>query len=268
MADHLSLFASLKLLKIPLLVCAMRIAFAGFTPPTAPARAEDKEKYKQVGKDPLVPQTTQVKMVNMLRVRPVFVRSHHDTIAEYLQVCVWTMIACEAVALVASVYHTDLSSYVAKAIALHPTGVTSVAFTPATIVGMLLLVAGGSIRLSCYRTLGKHFTWDLTVHKDHTLITEGLYSVVRHPAYVGSIASFAGITLAMLGRGSWFAECIGWGTLPGMFVGGAWLLFAGAISSALVQRPAKEDVVLRKEFGAQWVEYARNVPYRLVPYVY
>jgi protein-S-isoprenylcysteine O-methyltransferase Ste14 len=41
-----------------------------------------------------------------------------------------------------------------------------------------------------------------------------------------------------------------------------------AITGSLLNRMPKEDEVMHKEFGKQWEKWAKDVPYKLVPYVY
>ena len=35
-----------------------------------------------------------------------------------------------------------------------------------------------------------------------------------------------------------------------------------------VRRTVKEDAVLKKEFGEEWVHWSNNVQYRLLPYIF
>lgn len=59
--------------------------------------------------------------------------------------------------------------------------------------GSFMTTMGAWIRYKCYKTLGKLFTFEMTIGKDHALITSGPYSVVRHPAYTGTLAAFIGL---------------------------------------------------------------------------
>lgn len=74
--------------------------------------------------------------------------------------------------------------------------------------------------------------------------------------------------LALLGRGRWFAACVGWWSMLGTVVGGAWVTWSAAVCVALARRTRTGDEVLRGEFGAGWEAYARRVPYGLVPFVF
>ena len=46
------------------------------------------------------------------------------------------------------------------------------------------------------------------------------------------------------------------------------LSFVSALTGGLLLRMSKEDAALRKVFGNQWDNWARLVPYSLIPWVY
>ncbi|OBZ68809.1 hypothetical protein A0H81_10995 [Grifola frondosa] len=75
------------------------------------------------------------------------------------------------------------------------------------LIGALLVVSGSLLRLTCYRTLGAFFTFELAILPAHRLIASGPYSVIRHPAYTGSLLMLMGLALANLSPGGWVAEC-------------------------------------------------------------
>ncbi|CCM02159.1 uncharacterized protein FIBRA_04237 [Fibroporia radiculosa] len=54
--------------------------------------------------------------------------------------------------------------------------------SPMFFVGSGLVVAGGLGRVACYRALGRNFTFQLAILKDHSLVTCGPdYNVQREP---------------------------------------------------------------------------------------
>ena len=134
-------------------------------------------------------------------------------------------------------------------------------------IGAALVCLGGYIRVLCFRHLGKQFTFQLSIRKDHRLITDGPYSIVRHPSNAGAVLQVIGMVICLGGSGAWFKE-IGIHTTAGKLVG----VFVGllmAISSyGGIARTFKEDVVLRNTFGDEWEEWAKRTPYRLFPYIF
>lgn len=65
-------------------------------------------------------------------------------------------------------------------------------------VGLLLIIAGLAIRWIAILTLRHYFTVDVTIMADHRIVNRGLYSCIRHPAYLGSLLSFFGLGLAFV----------------------------------------------------------------------
>jgi len=70
---------------------------------------------------------------------------------------------------------------------------TTVELSGGFALGTLLAFSGGLLRWLCYRALGRHFTFQLTIKKNHTLVKEGPYSVVRHPGYTAFLLTFLGM---------------------------------------------------------------------------
>ncbi|KAH8100894.1 hypothetical protein BXZ70DRAFT_1007826 [Cristinia sonorae] len=140
--------------------------------------------------------------------------------------------------------------------------------SPTLLLGSFMCFFGCTLRYICYNTLGRQFTFELSLKKDHKLITHGPYSIVRHPSYIGSVIYFSGILIADFGAGSWFSVAGMWSTTFGRVLGTVWVCTVTFLLTSLVSRVPKEDKVLREEFGMQWVEWANKTPYRLIPGVY
>jgi protein-S-isoprenylcysteine O-methyltransferase Ste14 len=95
-------------------------------------------------------------------------------------------------------------------------------------------------------TVNKHFegTVRIQTDRDHQVISDGPYTLVRHPGYVAMI--LAALTMPIM-IGSW------WGLVP-----------AGAGAMLMVARTTLEDRTLRSEL-AGYEAYTRSVRYRLLP---
>ncbi|KAF9238463.1 hypothetical protein BU15DRAFT_75161 [Melanogaster broomeanus] len=146
--------------------------------------------------------------------------------------------------------------------------------TPVFLAGSVLSIAGSLLRIHCYRVLGRMFTFELSIRRDHKLVTSWPYSVVRHPSYTGSIGVGLGGLLCAFNRRSWLVACSG--LVPGLdaesrltnVLACTWVSMVVAICIGMMQRIRNEDDMLEKNFGEQWKEWARRVPYRTVPWVY
>jgi protein-S-isoprenylcysteine O-methyltransferase len=71
--------------------------------------------------------------------------------------------------------------------------------------GFLMCVAGLVLRYWSRRTLGRFFTIGVVAQKDHTVVREGPYRFVRHPAYLGLTLFYVGFPLAI---GHWLGLVI------------------------------------------------------------
>ena len=181
----------------------------------------------------------------------------------------WANVIGESAIVLADAFPSELASSALPLLVHSPSYHSGdVRITPAWLAGCVLMGLGGGLRLLCYRTLGKFFTWTLAVRKDHALITEGPYSVVRHPSYVGSLMLGVGAVLCHVSPGSWYRECIGWDTVAGRAFTAVWVGWSLLVPALLMARAKREDEVLRKEFGSEWEAYAQRTPYRLFPFIY
>lgn len=141
--------------------------------------------------------------------------------------------------------------------------------SPASLLGALLWISGARIRRWTFRELGRFFRFDISIQRDHRLITTGPYAYVRHPSYTGLLLASAGWLVWTLAPGSWVRESGVLGTALGW---AAMLLYVGfgllPASVVTLTRMAREDAALQKQFGAQWEAWFRRVPYAVVPWVY
>lgn len=87
----------------------------------------------------------------------------------------------------------------------------------------------------------------IDVYAGQTVISTGLYALVRHPMYVGGLLMFVGMPLAL---GSW------WG-----------LLVLAVMMPALLWRIVDEEKFLTKNLPG-YAEYKTKVSWRLIPLVW
>ncbi|KIP11340.1 hypothetical protein PHLGIDRAFT_64064, partial [Phlebiopsis gigantea 11061_1 CR5-6] len=134
--------------------------------------------------------------------------------------------------------------------------------------GTLLMCMGTLLRVLSYRYLGRYFTFELAIKKNHKLVTDGPYAVVRHPSYTGAWLFNLGVGISLLGPGSAYTELGLWQHPVGLIVGLAQLAIIAYIGIAIGLRVQKEDMALKAEFRDQWLTWARRTPCRLIPHVY
>ncbi|KAG2362360.1 hypothetical protein BDR07DRAFT_1333244 [Suillus spraguei] len=146
---------------------------------------------------------------------------------------------------------------------------TDVPITPTFLVGCGLVTSGGFIRWICYRTLGRYFTFLLSIRQDHRLVTTGPYAIVRHPSYTGMMMMCLGIIIMHGSRDSWIRSsgisAKVPGVLPVVIVG---ISLCAAMNVLLFSRMKVEDKMMHSAFGEEWEAWARKVKYRIIPGVY
>lgn len=114
-------------------------------------------------------------------------------------------------------------------------------------VGVMLFVAGGVLRLWPVWVLGRRFSGLVAIQPGHTLVTGGVYGVIRHPSYLGMLANSLGWALA--------------------FRSGVGVLLTVIILVPLIARIRAEERLLRTQFGDEYDAY-RARTWRLVPWLY
>ena len=114
--------------------------------------------------------------------------------------------------------------------------------------GVVLFVAGLILRWWAIITLGRFFTVDVTIEKDHALVERGPFRIVRHPSYTGVLLTFVGLALSM---GNWAAL----------------LVILIPIGAAFIHRMNVEEDALSQALGPRYAEYMKRTK-RLVPFIY
>ncbi|KZT69431.1 hypothetical protein DAEQUDRAFT_690950 [Daedalea quercina L-15889] len=143
-----------------------------------------------------------------------------------------------------------------------------IAITPVVLAGWSLTILGTSLRLWCFRTLDRFFTFEVTLKDGHQLCTGGPYSYMRHPAYTGWILQCIGLAVLNGGVGSWARESGVLDTAVGRAAACAFLAVETYMCLSMVHRCSQEDMLMRDRFGDSWFAWAQRVPYRLLPYVF
>jgi len=115
-------------------------------------------------------------------------------------------------------------------------------------VAVVLFVAGLFLRWWAIIVLGRFFTVDVTIEKDHELVERGPFRVLRHPSYAGVLLAFVGFALSL---GNWAALLVV--LLP--------------IFAVFIHRMDVEEQALSRALGSSYVDYMKRTN-RLVPFVY
>ena len=114
-------------------------------------------------------------------------------------------------------------------------------------IGVVLYVVGCTLRLWPVFVLGDRFSGLVAIQPGHTLVTTGIYRVIRNPSYLGILVTMLGWSLA-------FRSAIG-------------VLFIALMLIPLVARIQAEEKLLGEQFGSEYDAY-RARTWRIFPGVY
>jgi protein-S-isoprenylcysteine O-methyltransferase Ste14 len=115
-------------------------------------------------------------------------------------------------------------------------------------IGLGLIILGVIIRAVAIATLWRYFTVNVSIREGHELVDRGIYGVIRHPAYTGSLLSFLGLGFAF---GNWLSLGI----------------IAIVTIIGFSYRIAVEEEALIEHFGDRYRDYMRRSK-RLIPGIY
>ncbi|KAG2035079.1 hypothetical protein BDR03DRAFT_900506, partial [Suillus americanus] len=147
--------------------------------------------------------------------------------------------------------------------ALHPMPIT-----PVFLASSLSVTVGGMLRRYCMLTLGKFWSFPLSVRKEHKIVTSGPYSIVRHPSYTGFLLQCVGTVITHGSQGSWMRQS-GILEVPYMKVFAVMVFFLFTTCAlSTINRSSVEDKMLQRSLGEDWENWAKKVKYRLFPGVY
>ncbi len=114
-------------------------------------------------------------------------------------------------------------------------------------LGVALFAIGGVLRIWPVFVLGHRFSGLVAIQPGHTLVTSGLYRVIRHPSYLGLLVN-----------------ALGWGLAFRSVIG---VLLTALMIPPLLARIRAEERLLRAQFGEEYDAYCARSS-RLVPGLY
>ena len=114
-------------------------------------------------------------------------------------------------------------------------------------LGVLLFAIGGALRIWPVFLLGHRFSGLVAIQPGHTLLTTGIYSVIRHPSYLGLLTNSLGWALA--------------------FRSGLGVVITALLLPIVLARIRAEEALLGSQFGAEYEAYRARTS-RLIPGLY
>jgi len=138
-----------------------------------------------------------------------------------------------------------ISTLLAVAFSILPKAQFFLPLSVSHIFSIVCMVVGLCIRWSAIVTLGRMFTTNVAIQKDHELVREGLYAYIRHPSY-------SGLLLEFIGLGFFFAN---WVSI---------IILVVPITIAVLIRITAEEKVLINALGESYTTYTSETK-RLIP---
>lgn len=71
-------------------------------------------------------------------------------------------------------------------------------YDTARLIGLLMFLVFSWGQITSFKTLGKSYTQDVAIIKNHQLVTTGVYKTIRHPQYLCQIFADLGIGIALM----------------------------------------------------------------------
>lgn len=115
-------------------------------------------------------------------------------------------------------------------------------------LGLILIVLGLIVRWTAILTLRRYFTVNVSILSDHRIIDKGIYGIIRHPAYAGSLLSFLGLGLSF---SNWLSM----------------LVIFTPVLVVFIYRMRIEEKALVGFFGEEYTSYCKTTK-RLIPKIY
>ena len=114
-------------------------------------------------------------------------------------------------------------------------------------LGVVLFAVDGALRIWPVFVLGNRFSGLVAIQPGHTLVTSGIYGVIRHPSYLGLLINSLGLSLA--------------------FRSGLGVFLTVLLLPPLLARIDAEENLLHSQFGDEYDTY-RSHTRRLIPGIY
>ncbi|MFC2044336.1 methyltransferase family protein [Chloroflexota bacterium] len=116
-----------------------------------------------------------------------------------------------------------------------------------SIIGLALFIIGFVLIMVGHFTLWRNYSSFLVIHKDHQLITHGIYRFIRNPIYLGTIMSLIGLPIYA-------------GSLYGF-------LTSLVLIPIFLNRIRMEEGMLADYFQDSFQKYKKTAK-RLIPFIY
>lgn len=115
------------------------------------------------------------------------------------------------------------------------------------VAGLIMFAFFSWMQVFSYKSLKENYAQEILIHKNHNLVTKGIYRFIRHPQYLGQILSDLGAGIALLN----------------FIVVPAVILIEAPL---FILRALKEEELLRKHFDEEYKSYKKRSGF-FIPFI-
>jgi protein-S-isoprenylcysteine O-methyltransferase Ste14 len=114
-------------------------------------------------------------------------------------------------------------------------------------LGLILALAGAAFASIARITLKKNYVPASAAGLPENLTSAGIYKIVRHPSYLGTLLAFIGFEIAL----------------------SSYLIIIALIFlMMIIWQIKKEEKMLAEAYKSEWQDFVKKTPYKLIPLVY
>jgi protein-S-isoprenylcysteine O-methyltransferase Ste14 len=113
------------------------------------------------------------------------------------------------------------------------------------LAGFLIFIGNAILRYNAITTLGKYYNPRVALYQEHSLVTGGIYQIIRHPMYLSAILNVIAIALVF---SSW----------------GALVIMLFTVLPAVIYRINIEEEFLLAHLGKEYQQYMEQSK-RMIP---
>jgi len=115
------------------------------------------------------------------------------------------------------------------------------------VIGLAMFVVFSWVQVFAYKSLGKSYSQDVVILKEHELHTNGIYRIIRHPQYLSQLLSDLGAGIALM----------------------SYLILPIVVLLEIpffVMRAALEEKILQKHFKDSFLSYKKKSGF-MIPFI-
>ncbi|KAF8578574.1 hypothetical protein K439DRAFT_460712 [Ramaria rubella] len=108
--------------------------------------------------------------------------------------------------IIISQFENPLLPHILSSMCPHPSSTIST-LIQIWLLGICISISAAEFCMWCYKTMGRFFTFEVVIMREHKLVNTSPYAIVRHPGYTDAVLLLRGAAMTCLASGSYTIEC-------------------------------------------------------------